>query len=440
MSFDVLSFYEAKKGTIDLVVQEDRLPLFILFFVGRYGSMNIQELRKHTKVPMERVDQVIARLVGNNLLSLAEDHVSTTDEGKDILRVLGLLEERHYAKDFVPSPAVVKVVGIGGGGCNIVHSLMQEGLKGIQVVAVNTDTHGLESIAAHSHVLIGKKLTRGLGASGDPDLGKLAAEESKDKLLELVKGTHVLFIVAAMGGGTGTGAAPLVAKLAREAGAITIAVVTRPFVFEGERREKVAEEGITLLTKIADSIFVIDNNELLHEIEPNVTVETAFKLIDSKLIDLVKQVTVTIGQLITVPGLINLDFDDVKSILSDAGTLHVGMGRATGEHSAVSAAKTAIASMLPSVCLDRATGIVFNVSGGKDLTLFEVNAAAEIIAKAAGRDAQIIFGVEHEPKLGNSVQVILVATGIWKEAAIRETGLDVLSSGMPERRIVARVK
>ncbi len=303
--------------------------------------------------------------------------------------------------------ARIKVVGVGGGGCNAVGRMIQEGLQGVEFVAVNTDAQALMQSDAPTRVRIGDKLTRGLGAGGNPENGRKAAEESAQELYEVLKGTDMVFVTAGIGGGTGTGAAPVVAQIAREVGALTIGVVTRPFTFEGARRAQTAESGIAKLKEQVDTLIVIPNDRLLQIVDKRSSLNEAFSMAD----DVLRQGIQGISELITIPGLINLDFADVKTIMSEGGAALMAVGTADGEDRARVAAEAAITSSLLDITIDGARGILFNVTGGPDLALFEVNTAAAIIKETAHPDVNLIFGAVIDPEMGEEIRVTVIATG-----------------------------
>ncbi|MEJ5313669.1 MAG: cell division protein FtsZ, partial [Anaerolinea sp.] len=302
--------------------------------------------------------------------------------------------------------ARIKVVGVGGGGCNAVNRMIEEGLQGIEFVAVNTDGQALMLSKADIRIRIGDKVTRGLGAGGNPEMGRKAAEESAEELYSALKGADMVFVTAGMGGGTGTGAAPIIAQIAKEVGALTIGVVTRPFTFEGARRAKSAEEGIGNLKEHADTLIVIPNDRLLQMVDKRASLQDAFRLAD----DVLRQGIQGISELITVPGLINLDFADVRAIMSEGGAALMAVGHASGEDRARIAAEMAISSQLLDITIDGARGILFNVTGGPDLTLFEVNQAAAIIKETAHPDVNLIFGAVIDPKIGDEIRITVIAT------------------------------
>jgi cell division protein FtsZ len=303
--------------------------------------------------------------------------------------------------------AQIKVIGIGGGGSNAVNRMIQEGLQGVDFVAVNTDAQALLLCSASQRVRIGDKLTKGLGAGGDPVIGEKAAEESSEDLSEVLGGADMVFITAGIGGGTGTGASPIIARLAKETGALTIGVVTKPFTFEGAKRRLVAEEGLEKLKAEVDTLIVIPNDRLLQIVDKKASIQEAFRVAD----DVLRQGIQGIAELITVPGLINLDFADVRTIMSEGGAALMAIGRASGETRAVDAAEKAIASALLDITIDGAMGILFNVTGGPDLTLFEVNEAAEIIRGKAHPEANIIFGAVIDDSMDGDVSITVIATG-----------------------------
>ncbi len=304
--------------------------------------------------------------------------------------------------------AKIKVIGIGGGGGNAINNMVNEDqIVEVDFIALNTDAQALLNSLASVKVQIGEQITRGLGAGANPDIGSKAAEESRDKIQELVKDTDMVFITAGLGGGTGTGAAPIVAEEAKKAGALTVAVVTKPFLFEGSRRMAIAQEGADLLREKVDTLITIPNQRLMETAGKNLTFLEAFKLADSVLTQGVK----SISDLITTPGLINVDFADVKTIMQDAGSALMGIGTSSGEDRAVNAAKMAIASPLLEVSIQGAKGILFNIIGPSDLTMEEVSRAAELISQSASKDANIIFGARIDPDMVDKIQISVIATG-----------------------------
>ena len=318
--------------------------------------------------------------------------------------------------DYVMQPenfAQIKVVGVGGGGSNAVNRMIAEGLRGVDFIAVNTDAQALLLSDAPQRIRIGDKLTRGLGAGGDPEVGKKAADESSDDLEETIRGADMIFVTCGMGGGTGTGAAAVIAEIAKNTGALTIGVVTRPFSFEGSRRQGLAMDGIEALKEKVDTLIVIPNDRLLEIVDKRASMTEAFSTAD----DVLRQGIQGISELITVPGLINLDFADVRAIMSGGGASLMSVGRASGETRATEAAESAIASALLDVTIDGAKGILFNITSGPSLSLFEVNEAAEIVRHKAHPDANIIFGAVIDETLDDELRMTLIATGF--EAATK---------------------
>lgn len=314
--------------------------------------------------------------------------------------------------------AKIKVIGVGGGGGNALNSMIASGLiSGVEFIAVNTDAQALLSNKADTKFQIGSNFTRGLGSGADPEVGRQAAEESREKLKELVFDTDMVFITAGMGGGTGTGASSIIAELAKEAGALTVAVVTKPFAFEGMRRMSVADEGIEQLKDKVDTLIVIPNQRLLDVIDRKMTLLDAFKMADNVL----GQGVQGISDLITVPGLVNVDFADVKTVMSESGTALMGIGSASGENRAITAARAAISSPLLEISIEGAKGILYTITGGEDLTLTEVSEASAVIQQAADPDANIIFGATIDKEMGTSVKISVIATG-FDENRLRFTG------------------
>jgi cell division protein FtsZ len=313
------------------------------------------------------------------------------------------MENPNFESNF----ATIKVVGVGGGGSNAVNRMIEEGLGGVEFITVNTDNQALQLSKARTRVRIGDKLTRGLGAGGNPEIGKKAAEESADELYEVLRGADMVFITAGMGGGTGTGAAPIIAQIARELGALTIGVVTRPFTFEGTRRIRGAMEGIEDLKSKVDTLIVIPNDRLIQLADKRISLNDAFRMAD----DVLRQGIQGISEVITVPGLINLDFADVRTIMSEGGAALMAVGTASGDDRARKAAEMAISSNLLDVTIDGARGILFNVTGGPDMSLFEVNEAAAIIKETAHQDVQLIFGAVIDDNMRDQIRITVIATG-----------------------------
>ena len=308
--------------------------------------------------------------------------------------------------------ANIKVIGVGGGGNNAVNRMVESELKGVQFLSVNTESQVLELSKADVTIQIGEKVTKGLGAGANPQIGEAAAQESREDIIKALEGADMVFVTAGMGGGTGTGAAPVVAECAKEVGALTVGVVTKPFAFEGKRRRAAAEKGIEFLTQKVDTIIVIPNDKLLQVVDKKCSLSDAFGKAD----DVLRQGIKGISDLIQIPGLINLDFADVKTIMTNQGEALMGIGEGTGENRAADAAKMAINSPLLETSIDGAKGILLNISGSSDLGIFEVNEAAQIISDAADPDANIIFGSVIDESLGDKVQVTVVATGFGNNA------------------------
>ncbi|MEE8519150.1 MAG: cell division protein FtsZ [Dehalococcoidia bacterium] len=304
--------------------------------------------------------------------------------------------------------AQVKVIGVGGGGCNAVNRMYRERVPGVEYIAVNTDAQHLVGLDVPVKIRVGDKLTRGLGVGGDPEIGRAAAEESREELYEAVRGADMVFIAGGMGGGTGTGSAPVVAEVAKETGALTIAVVTKPFAFEGRRRAKNAEDGLTQLREHVDTLIVIPNDQLTNVCDETITADSAFKIAD----DVLRQGVQSIAELVTVPGEINLDFADVKTIMSGAGPAWMAIGNASGENRAVEAAKAAVNSPMLDVSIDGAHRVLLNITGGTDLTLREVQQAADFISRTVDPEANIIFGMVTDMKMEDQVRVTIIATGL----------------------------
>jgi cell division protein FtsZ len=325
--------------------------------------------------------------------------------------------------------AQIKVVGVGGGGGNAVNRMVNEGLGGVDFISVNTDNQALMLSKAKTRVRIGDKLTRGLGAGGNPEIGRKAAEESADELYEVLRGADMVFIACGMGGGTGTGASPVIAQIAKELGALTIGVVTRPFSFEGTKRQQSAEAGIEALKSQVDTLIVIPNDRLLQIADKRASLQQAFSLAD----DVLRQGIQGISELITVPALINLDFADVRTIMSEGGAALMAVGRAEGDDRARKAAEAAISSGLLDVTIDGARGILFNITGGPNLSLFEVNEAAAIIKESAHPECNIIFGAQLDENMGDEIRITVIATGFETSRAARR-----VEAQMPQRQPIQR--
>src|SRR5438094_2238328 len=311
--------------------------------------------------------------------------------------------------------AVIKVVGVGGGGTNAVNRMVDAGLSGVEFIAVNTDAQALMMCDADVKIHIGSQSTRGLGAGADPAVGQAAAQESRDELKEALKGADMVFVTAGEGGGTGTGGAPIVAQLARELQALTVGVVTKPFVFEGRKRSQQADLGIENLRDHVDTLIVIENDRLLQVVEKKTSVVDAFRMAD----DILRQGVQGITDLITVPGLVNLDFADVRTIMREAGSALMGIGTAAGENRAAEAARAAVSSPLLETTIEGATGILLNITGGPEIGLFEVNEAAEVVTSAADQNANVIFGAVIDDAMGDDVRVTVIATRFGAQRARR---------------------
>ena len=307
--------------------------------------------------------------------------------------------------------ATIKVIGVGGAGTNAVNRMVDSGIRGVEFIAVNTDRQALLLSKASSKIQIGEKITRGLGAGANPDIGAQAAEESKAEITEALRGADMVFVTAGMGGGTGTGAAPIVASCAKEMGILTIGVVTKPFTFEGKKRLTQAERGIESLKGKVDTLVVIPNDKLLQVIDRKTSIVEAFKMAD----DVLRQGVQGISDLIAIPGLVNLDFADVKTIMLNTGMAHMGIGRASGENRAEDAAKQAVQSPLLETSIEGARGVIINITGGNNLGLHEVNTAAELIQRSVDPEANIIFGAVIDESLDEDIVITVIATGFEKE-------------------------
>ncbi len=331
---------------------------------------------------------------------------------------------------FASSPAKIKVIGLGGGGCNAITRMVREEIQGVEFIAMNTDAQALAITEAPIRFQLGEKISKGLGVGGDHTLGQKAAEESREELQELVSGADMVFITCGMGGGTGTGAAPVIAEIAKQSGTLTIAIVTKPFTFEGNRRYQVADEGIARLLNKVDTLIIIPNDRLLDLCDQNTSVDNAFKQAD----DVLQHGVQAISEVITVPGMINLDFADVKAIMKDAGPAWMSIGVGSGKSRAVDAAREALASPLLDVSMNGAKGVLFNIVGSSDLTLIEVNEAADIIKETVDPEANIIFGVAHDANLDKEVKITLIATGFATKAGMagmsQEEELNQLLKGL----------
>jgi cell division protein FtsZ len=343
-----------------------------------------------------------------NVTEERDDYAGQTGEQQEAPRSIET-RPRFFPAEDQPFTAFarIKVIGVGGAGGNAINRMIRSGVESIEFVAINTDAQALLNNEAPTAVRIGDKLTKGLGAGGRPEVGERAAEESSEGLDDLMHGADMIFITAGMGGGTGTGASPVLAKLAKQAGALTVAVVTRPFEFEGHRRAGAADAGINALRDVVDALITIPNERLLHMVDPKTSITDAFQIAD----DVLRQGIAGISDLITKPGVINLDFADVKTIMQDAGSALMAIGHGSGENRCIDAAREAIESPLLEMNIQGATGVLYNITGGSGLTLSETSEAAEIIRAAADEDAEIIYGTSIDESLGDGVMITLIATG-----------------------------
>ncbi|MBW2182609.1 MAG: cell division protein FtsZ [Deltaproteobacteria bacterium] len=325
--------------------------------------------------------------------------------------------------------AKIKVIGIGGGGCNAVNTMITSHLEGVEFIAANTDLQALESSLATTKLQFGAKLTKGLGAGANPEIGRSAAIEDADKVRDALSGADMIFVTAGLGGGTGTGGTPVVAEIAKELGALTVAVVTKPFIFEGKRRQHSAEKGLEEIKKYVDTLITIPNQRLLSISDENLSLVDSFKKADEVLLHAAK----SISDLITIPGLINLDFADVKTIMSEMGMAFMGMGVASGENKATEAAQKAISSpLLEDISINGAQGLLINITGGNDLALHEVNDASSMIQEEAHEDANIIFGAVIDPKMEGEIRITVIATGFGAFEEKKLTNLKKTMSSLPE--------
>lgn len=328
--------------------------------------------------------------------------------------------------------ATIKVIGVGGAGNNAVNRMIDTGIKGVDFIAVNTDRQALQTSKASTKIQIGEKITRGLGAGANPDIGAQSAEESKSEIAEVLRGADMVFVTAGMGGGTGTGAAPIVASTAKEMGILTIGVVTKPFTFEGKKRLSQAERGIESLKGKVDTLVVIPNDKLLQIIDRKTSIIEAFKMAD----DILRQGVQGISDLIAIPGLVNLDFADVKTIMLNQGMAHMGVGRAAGENRAEDAAKEAIQSPLLETSIEGAKGVIINITGGEDLGLHEVNTAAELVQRSVDPEANIIFGTVTDASMSDEIQITVIATGFETNGeSISSIGVENIVSKTWEKKI-----
>jgi cell division protein FtsZ len=340
-------------------------------------------------------------------------------------------EDNNNNGSMIDGAATIKVIGVGGAGNNAVDRMIRCGIKGVDFIVVNTDRQVLQASKAATKIQIGEKITRGLGAGANPDIGAQSAEENKAEIAEILRGSDMVFVTAGMGGGTGTGAAPIVAQCAKEMGILTIGVVTKPFTFEGKKRLSQAERGIESLKGKVDALVVIPNDKLLQIIDRKTSIGEAFQKADEVLMQGVQG----ISDLITVTGTVNLDFADVKTIMLNTGMAHMGIGRASGENRAEDAAKEAIQSPLLETSIEGARGVIINITGGEELGLHEVNTAAELIQRSVGPEANIIFGTVTDPSLGDDIQITVIATGFEKNPQEGKVGVESFVTKTWEKKI-----
>lgn len=336
----------------------------------------------------------------------------------------------YESKTPIEAFARIKVVGVGGGGCNAVNRMISEGVQGIEFITVNTDAQALINSKADIRIRIGDKTTNGLGAGGNPEIGRKSAEESSEELAQALKGSDMVFVTAGMGGGTGTGAAPLICQFAKEAHALTIGVVTRPFTFEGTKRLQAAEQGIARMKEHADTLIVIPNDRLLQMVDRKHSLLDSFKTADEVL----RQGIQGISEVITIPGLINLDFADVKNVMSEGGAALMAVGHASGEDRAIKAAELAISNQLLDITIDGARGILFNVTGGPSLTLYEVDQAARVIKETAHPEVNLIFGAVIDPNMGDEVRITVIATGFDRAGGVPAVRKQVITGNQENRK------
>ena len=339
--------------------------------------------------------------------------------------------EEMESKANLDGTATIKVIGVGGAGNNAVNRMVEAGIKGVEFIAVNTDKQQLQQSKAPTKIQIGEKITRGLGAGANPDIGAQAAEESKSEIGEALRGADMVFVTAGMGGGTGTGAASIVAGTAKELGILTIAVVTKPFTFEGKKRLSQAERGVESLKGKVDSLVVIPNDKLLQIIDRKTSIVEAFKMAD----DVLRQGVQGISDLIAIEGLVNLDFADVKTIMLNRGMAHMGIGRASGENRAEDAAKQAIQSPLLETSIEGARGVIINITGGSNLGLQEINTAAELVQRSVDPEANIIWGSVIDESLGDEIVITVIATGFETEAPLTSIGVENLVTKAWDKKI-----
>ena len=376
--------------------------------------------------PQERLRHAFSADIPENLMDRpSERRAPEPEPERDVYARSERAGESFAAPQSVGTP-VLRVVGVGGAGVNAINRMVEAEIEGVEFLAINTDLQSLQQSAAHETLHIGEAITRGLGSGSDPDLGRQAAREEYDRIKAMLRGSDMVFIAAGAGGGTGTGAAPIVAQIARELGALTVGIVTRPFQFEGSRRRDQAEAGIDALAAEVDTLIVVPNNRLLSVLDRNTSMVDAFRVAD----DVLRQGVQGISDLVTLPGLINLDFADVRTIMSEAGNALLGIGMGTGERRAIDAAEKAVASPLLETSMEGARSILLSITGGRDISLWEVNEAAKAVAEAAHPDANIIFGAMVDEKLDDQVWVTVVATG-YGNGRQRVPSRDRVQTGVP---------
>ena len=339
--------------------------------------------------------------------------------------------KEYEEETMMDGAATIKVIGVGGAGNNAVNRMIEAGIKGVDFIAVNTDRQALQKSKASAKIQIGEKITRGLGAGANPDIGAQSAEENKSEIAETLRGADMVFVTAGMGGGTGTGAAPIVAQSAKEMGILTIGVVTKPFTFEGKKRLSQAERGIESLKGKVDALVVIPNDKLLQIIDRKTSINDAFRMAD----DVLRQGVQGISDLIAVTGTVNLDFADVKTIMKDTGMAHMGIGRASGENRAEDAAKQATESPLLETSIEGARGVIINITGGPDLGLHEVNTAAELVQRSVDPEANIIFGAVIDPDMKDEIVITVIATEFEKEKNMPNMNVDSLVSKAWDKKV-----
>jgi cell division protein FtsZ len=396
---------------------------------------------RHIASPQERLRAAFASDIPENLLEAPAEPARPRRQVEPTRRVepaptvappANVYARPDHADPFPVAPAmgspVLRVVGVGGAGVNAVNRMVEAEVEGVEFLAINTDLQSLQLSAAHETLHIGDGITRGLGSGSDPELGRRAAREEYDRIKAMLRGSDMVFIAAGAGGGTGTGAAPIVAQIARELGALTVGIITRPFQFEGTRRREQAEAGIEALAEEVDTLIVVPNNRLLSVLDRGVSMVDAFRVAD----DVLRQGVQGISDLVTLPGLINLDFADVRTVMSDAGNALLGIGMGTGDRRAIDAAEQAVASPLLETSMDGARSILLSITGGKDISLWEVNEAAKAVAEAAHPDANIIFGAMVDEKLDDQVWVTVVATGFGEPRRHRRQEESYGSRSRPE--------